>query len=141
MVSQIYILNIMLFKQKYNNFFFNLRGCHFFFATGVIFFATGDIFFATGVIFLHTVSFFLHTSVSLFAQPIQSMSFKLIFSLLELELKSIFFFLSGILRVIFKMKWLIPKALKIIVFKGETDYLSGSLYVIKHWNTFRKIKY
>ena len=50
MVNQIYILNFMLFKQKYTNFFLIL---------GVSFF------FATGVIFLHTVSFFLHTSVRL----------------------------------------------------------------------------
>ena len=60
MVNQIYILNFMLFKQKYNKFFL-IRGGVIFFATGVIFFATGDIFFATGVIFFaHGVIFFAH---------------------------------------------------------------------------------
>ena len=43
MVNQIYILNFMLFKQKYTN-FFNSRGCHFILQR-VSFFATGDIFF------------------------------------------------------------------------------------------------
>ena len=41
MVNQIYILNFMLFKQKYTKFFFNSRG----------------------VFFLQRVTFYLHTSV------------------------------------------------------------------------------
>ena len=51
MVNQIYILNFMLFKQKYNKIL--IRGCHFF--------ATGDIFFATGVIFFCTLVY--HTYI------------------------------------------------------------------------------
>ena len=47
----------MLFKQKYNKFFFNSRGCHFF-CNGWHFFLQRVTF------FMQQVSFFLHTSVS-----------------------------------------------------------------------------
>ena len=62
MVNQIYILNFMLFKQKYTKIFLILGG--------VIFFATGVIFLQRVTFFLQQVSFFfahgvifLHTSV------------------------------------------------------------------------------
>ena len=55
MVNQIYILNFMLFKQKYNKFFL-IRG-------GVIFLQRVSFFLQRVTFFLQQVSFFLHTSV------------------------------------------------------------------------------
>ena len=40
--------------------------------------------------------------------------------------------------MLFRLKLLATKMLKIIGFKGETDVLRESSLVIKHWNTLRK---
>ena len=63
MVNQIYILNFMLFKQKYTKFFFILGGV-IFFATGDIFFCNRCHFFAHGVIFFCTLVYKLNQKCS-----------------------------------------------------------------------------